>query len=109
LTVKINARLNGVPIKAIRGDLFEPVKDMRFDLIVSNPPYLPSPEGNAPARGPARAWDAGASGRLFLDRICARASEHLRPGGAVLLVHSSICGEAATLAQLEAGGLRASV
>lgn len=109
MTVKLNARLRGVRVKAQRGDLFEPVKGMRFDLIVSNPPYLPTPEGNLPARGRARAWDAGFNGRIFLDRICAEAAGHLRPGGAVLLVHSSVCGEQQTLKALAATGLRTSV
>src|SRR5437763_60686 len=39
--VRLNARLNRVRIEALRGDLFGPVAGRRFDLIVSNPPYLP--------------------------------------------------------------------
>src|SRR5579859_1688760 len=80
LTTRLNARLNGVALTAVRGTLFEPVGDARFDLIVSNPPYLPSPTGELPRRGPARAWEAGPVGRAYIDLLCAPAPEHLRSG-----------------------------
>jgi release factor glutamine methyltransferase len=93
---RLNARLNGVRVRAVRGDLFTAVPGELFDLIVSNPPYLLSPTDELPRRGPSRAWDAGTTGRAFLDRICDQAQQHLRPGGIVLLVHSSLCSEQAT-------------
>lgn len=41
----INARLNGISnIETRSGSLFEPVRDERFDLIVSNPPFVIAPE-----------------------------------------------------------------
>jgi release factor glutamine methyltransferase len=86
---RLNARLNHLALEVLRGDLFEPVRGRRFDVIVSNPPYIPAPPGDAP-RGAARAWDAGPDGRVFIDRICERAAEHLQPGGRVLLVQSSL-------------------
>ena len=109
LTAKLNARLNGVRVNAVRGDLLSAVKGLDFDLIVSNPPYLPHPSEEPPRRGPARAWDAGPTGRLFLDRICAQAPAHLRPGGALMLIHSSVCGERQTLDALADRGLHTSV
>ncbi|MBV8997877.1 MAG: methyltransferase, partial [Solirubrobacterales bacterium] len=72
-------------------------------------PYLPDPDGDLPNRGLERAWNAGARGREFVDRICAEAGEHLHPGGALLLIHSSVCGEQETLEALDAGGLESSV
>src|SRR5690348_3877048 len=69
LSARINARLNGVPVSARRGDLFEAVAGERFDLIIANPPYVPG--GAPPSRGAARAWEAGPDGRVVLDRICA--------------------------------------
>jgi release factor glutamine methyltransferase len=108
-TARMNARLNGVRVRALRGDLFAPVAGQRFDAIVSNPPYVPAATDELPARGPQRAWDAGVDGRLLLDRICREAPAHLRPGGFVLLVHSSVCGADLTLAQLRQGGLEADV
>jgi release factor glutamine methyltransferase len=109
LAARFNARLNGLRVRSVRGDLFEPVRDQRFDLIVSNPPYVPSPTGDLPRRGLARAWEAGSDGRVFLDQICAEASAHLRPGGVMLLVHSSVCGEQATVSALSDSGLSVSV
>jgi len=109
VTTRLNARLNGVSVRARRGDLFGPVRGERFALIVSNPPYLPSADDGAPTRGAARAWEAGRHGRSLLDPICAGAHDHLRPGGVVLLVHSSVCGEQATLGALSEHGLDARV
>ncbi len=106
---RLNAKLNGVTVRAVRGDLFEPVRGMRFDLIVSNPPYLPSQDGRLPRRGPSRAWEAGSQGRVLIDRICAAAAAYLDPGGTLLLVHSSVCGEDETILALNQHGLRASV
>src|SRR5918997_5568589 len=42
LSARLNARLNGVRVRALRGDLLAPVTGERFDAIVSNPPYLPA-------------------------------------------------------------------
>ncbi|MGN6869320.1 MAG: HemK2/MTQ2 family protein methyltransferase [Solirubrobacteraceae bacterium] len=109
LSVRVNAALNGVSVTALRGDLFGPVAGRRFDVVVSNPPYLPHPDEELPERGLARAIDAGPRGRAFIDRICAQVAEHLTPGGVLLLVHSSVCGERDTLEALSARGLEAEV
>jgi release factor glutamine methyltransferase len=109
LTARINARLNGVRVRALRGDLFAPVAGERFDFIVSNPPYLPAEDDALPSRGPQRAWDAGTDGRVLLDRICRGAAERLNPGGCVMLVHSSLIGLEPTVSALEATGLRVEV
>src|SRR5205085_3406486 len=42
LATRVNARLNGVRVRARRGDLFAAVGNARFDAIVSNPPYVPA-------------------------------------------------------------------
>ena len=108
LAARLNARLNGVRVRALRGDLLAPVAGEGFDLIVSNPPYVPA-ETDATPHGADRAWKAGRDGRLLLDRLCDHAPRHLRPGGALLIVHSSVCGERLTLARLEREGLYAEV
>jgi release factor glutamine methyltransferase len=104
----LNARLNGVRVRTLRGDLFAAVRGERFHVIVSNPPYLPG-DDELPTRGPRRAWDAGRDGRAILDRICAEAPAHLAPGGILLVVHSSLSDTQATLNALEAGGLRTDI
>jgi release factor glutamine methyltransferase len=102
---RINAALNRVRVRALRGSLFAPVRDERFDAIVSNPPYVPA-AGDRPPSGLARAWDAGADGRELLDRIIEEAPAHLRPGGVLWLVQSSICGVGLTLERLASAGLK---
>jgi release factor glutamine methyltransferase len=106
VTAQLTARVNGTRIRALHGDLFGPLGDERFDVIVSNPPYVPAEDDDLPDRGPARATDAGRDGRAVLDRICAEAPGHLRPGGTLLLIHSHVCGEEATLDALRAAGMR---
>src|SRR5579875_2447502 len=51
VAVRLNALLNGVRVEALRGDLFVPLSGRRFDLIVTNPPYLPGPLPVPSARG----------------------------------------------------------
>jgi release factor glutamine methyltransferase len=105
LAVRLNARANGVRVRALRGDLFAPVGRSRFDLIVSNPPYVPGEREGLPRSGRERHWAAGADGRVLLDRIVDEAPGHLRPGGSLMLVHSSICGIDATLERMRSAGL----
>jgi release factor glutamine methyltransferase len=102
--IRVNARLNGVAVEALQGDLWEAVAGRRFDVIVTNPPYLPAP-GTAPPVGAARAWDAGRDGRALLDPICAYARAHLAPGGKILLIQSSLAGAERTEDALAACGL----
>jgi len=105
---RLNALLNGQTLRVRHGDLATAVPGRRFDLVITNPPYVPAPD-TTPARGPARAWDAGRDGRLLIDRVCDTAPTVLRPTGTLLIVHSHLCGVDATLARLERAGLRAEV
>jgi release factor glutamine methyltransferase len=108
-TVRLNAALRRLRVRAHRGDLFGPVQGRRFDVIATNPPYVPATSDDLPTRGPERAWDAGLDGRALLDRVCAEGPAHLAPGGVMLVVQSSICGTEATVGQLAEAGLRAQV
>jgi release factor glutamine methyltransferase len=108
-TARLNARLNGVRVRGLRGDLFAPVEGRRFDLILANPPYVPSAAEELPRSGAARAWEGGFDGRRLIDRFCAGAAQHLAPGGSVLMVHSSFNGERASLDALRDGGLSGAV
>jgi release factor glutamine methyltransferase len=108
-TVRLNALLRGLRVRALRGSLFEPVAGEAFDLIVTNPPYLPAPSDSLPGGGPERAWDAGRDGRALIDPICDAAPAHLKPGGAILIIHSSLSGTDLTVDRLAAAGLEADV
>ncbi|MFJ5557003.1 HemK2/MTQ2 family protein methyltransferase [Streptomyces sp. NPDC093250] len=106
---RLNALRAGVPVRVRQGNLFAPVRGRTFDLILANPPYVPSPAGRGLPRGPARAWDAGDDGRLVLDRICRKAPELLRPGGVLLLVQSALSDPELTLGGLRTAGMKAAV
>ncbi|MCX5329462.1 MULTISPECIES: HemK2/MTQ2 family protein methyltransferase [unclassified Streptomyces] len=108
-TARINARMAGLRVRARRGNLFTPVRGRFFDLILTNPPYVPAPASRHTPRRASRAWDAGRDGRLVLDRICREAPGLLRPGGVLLLVQSALSGPEETLGHLRAAGLKASV
>ncbi|MGQ4386810.1 HemK2/MTQ2 family protein methyltransferase [Streptomyces sp. SAS_270] len=108
-TARLNARLARRPVRVLRGNLFDPVAGQSFDLILANPPYVPTSATETARRGRTRAWNAGGDGRLVLDRICRDAPQRLRPGGVLLMVHSALSGPAGTLEQLRAAGLKAAV
>ncbi|TDD34085.1 methyltransferase domain-containing protein [Actinomadura sp. KC06] len=109
LAARLNARVRGLPVRVLHGDLFAPVAGEVFDVIVANPPYVPGDTDPASARGRARTWEAGPTGRAVLDKICQAAPRHLSPSGTLLVVHSALSGVAATLVALRRAGMRAQV
>jgi release factor glutamine methyltransferase len=106
LSIRLNALTRRLPIRVLRGDLTESIRSERFSLIVSNPPYVPAHDDALPARGVARAWDAGKNGRALLDRICAQSPDVLAPGGVLLLAQSALSGIEKTQTMLEEQNLR---
>ena len=101
----VNARVRGRRLDLRRGNLTAPVAGERFDLVVSNPPYVPAPDDVLPQQGPARAWDGGRDGRALLDRLCRDAPGLLEPGGCLLLVQSALSGTDRTADALREAGL----
>lgn len=86
-----------------QGDLWEPVGDERFDLIVSNPPYVPTDviptlEPEVRCGEPYAALDGGEDGLVFYRRIMKEAAGHLKPSG-IIIVESGF-DEAAQIAAL---------
>jgi len=79
-----------VPLRALRGDLTAPVAGEQFDVVVSNPPYVPAATDVLPQHGPLRAFDGGRDGRTPLDRVFDEAPAVLAPGGQLLAVHSEL-------------------
>lgn len=108
-----NAWINGLvsrkPLDVRRGDLVDAVAGEVFDLVISNPPYVPASADELPTRGIERAWDAGMDGRALLDRIAASAPDVLAPGGTMLLLQSVLCGVDKTVAILEERGMAVDV
>jgi release factor glutamine methyltransferase len=108
LATRANARLNNVHMEVLRGDLYTAVAGRQFDVILSNPPYIPAPPGARRQVG-SHAWDAGTDGRMVLDPLCRGAAHHLKPGGEALIVHSSLASVERTLELLSDMGLEAGV
>jgi ribosomal protein L3 glutamine methyltransferase len=79
----------GDRVRLLQGDLFDPVGDARYDLIVANPPYVSDAEMAAlpPEYGhePDLALRAGADGLDVVRRILGRASRHLNPQGVLIV------------------------
>ena len=109
LSTRFNAARHGRRVRTRRGDLTAPVAGERFDVVVSNPPYVPTATDDLPEHGLARAFDGGCDGRLVLDRVCVEARRVLRPGGRLLVVHSAFNDPALTVARLREQGMHAEV
>lgn len=71
----ITAQLNRIEIDLREGDLFEPVQDAMFDLVVTNPPFVVSPGGHHVYR------DSGLSGDELCRRVVTTGADRLSPGG----------------------------
>ena len=109
-SAKVNVGLNRARVEVRHGHLFDALPHgARFDVIVTNPPWVPAAADDLPTGGIERAWDAGRTGRTLLDRICAQAPTRLRPGGVLLVVHGAVCGTGDTDRLLTAQGLAVTV
>ena len=84
-----NVELLGASVTLHQGDLFAAVPEIAFDVIVSNPPYIPSADcltlQEEVHREPMMALDGGADGLDFYRQIARSAPHFLRPGGVLLL------------------------
>lgn len=72
---ELNQRLNERPIECLTGNLFEPVGDRRFDLIVTNPPFVIAPEATFSYR------DSELGGEGITRAIITGSAAHLNDGG----------------------------
>ena len=83
-----NAHLNGVYVRFMQGDLFEPVAGERFDAILCNPPYLTADDmvhlQTEVACEPRMALFGGEDGLMFYRRLAHEVYRHLKPGGYAL-------------------------
>jgi ribosomal protein L3 glutamine methyltransferase len=75
-------------VALVRGDLFKPLGNKRYDLIISNPPYVDA-QGMADLprecrAEPKLAFDGGADGLDIVRRILNEAGQHLTPQGGLL-------------------------
>ena len=104
---KENAKLNNVNATFERSDLFEDVTD-KFDVIISNPPYIPTdvigglmPE--VAVYEPIQALDGKEDGLHFYRRIVEKAATYLNPEGKLLFEIGHDQGESVSSLMIEAG------
>lgn len=103
-----NAERHGIAnVTFSEGDWFTPVKDRRFDAVVSNPPYVRSGDEHL-HRGdlrfePADALEAGPDGLDAIRCIVETAPRHLVPGGLLAIEHGHDQGEAVARLLRESG------
>jgi len=108
------AKAAGADVTVHRGSWARALEFAPFDLVLTNPPYVPEAPADdadliAPTAGPAQAWNAGLDGRMVLDPLCAAAPRLLAAGGTMLVVHSECSGVDQTLIALRSQGMRAEV
>jgi release factor glutamine methyltransferase len=84
-------RLGLRDIVFVEGDWYRPLCGARFDLIVSNPPYVPDAElgGAGLCQEPRVALSGGDDGLKALRTVIAGAPRHLRDGGWLALEHGA--------------------
>jgi release factor glutamine methyltransferase len=106
---RCNAKRHGVSVEFLPGSLFQPVAGRHFDLIVSNPPYIPSSDikGLEPEvrdYDPRHALDGGTDGLDIYRSMIPAAAEFLTPNGWLLVEVGA--GQAQVVAELirKAGG-----
>lgn len=107
-----NARSAGVDVDVRQGPWMYALTAAPFEVVVANPPYVPTPPGAAPpavAGLPPWSWDGGVDGRAVLGPLCESADELLGEGGVLLLVQSEFADVDRSLLDLWGAGLHAKV
>ena len=85
---KRNAERNGVRVTLVLSDLFSNLKDMVFDKIFFNPPYVPCEEEiTEPIE---LSWNGGDDGNRVIERFLREFPEYLRDGGSAFIILSSM-------------------
>ena len=105
-----NFKLNNInTIKLEFGDLFEPVKDKKFDVILFNTPYLPTDSDDIINDDLNYAFDGGLDGRKVIDRFINQVSNHLNDKGIVQIIQSSLSDNDRTLDMFDRNGFVAEI
>ena len=105
-----NFRDNGIEgIEILFGNLFEPVKERKFDVILFNTPYLPTEDDEVIDDTINYAFDGGVNGRKVIDLFLNEVGNHLNDGGIVQLIQSSLSGNEETLKMLDELGFIAEI
>ena len=101
---------NGIEnIEILFGNMFEPVENRKFDVILFNTPYLPTEEDEVIDDTINYAFDGGLNGRKVIDLFLNEVGNHLNGGGIVQLIQSSLSGNEETLDKLDSLGFIAEI
>ncbi len=94
-----NAEWNGIKnIKFKRSDLFSQIpKSQQFNLIIFNPPYLPTTKAETTSGILDAAWNGGKDGRKTIGRFLREFPPRLAPGGSLLMLHCDLAGTEKTI------------
>ena len=89
-TAADNAKALRVKAKFLQGNMFEPVRGMKFDMIVTNPPYIRTNmisilQDEVKDHEPLAALDGGRDGLDFYRIRVEKAAEHMKPGGFLVM------------------------
>jgi len=86
---RANAQRLGLEVRFHQGSWWAPLAGQRFELIVSNPPYIAGEDPHLPALRfePLSALTPGGDGLADLHTLIEGAPEHLQPGGWLMLEH----------------------
>ena len=105
-----NFKLNNIDtIKLEFGDLFEPVKNKKFDVLLFNTPYLPTDTDDIIDDDLNYAFEGGLYGRNAIDRFLNEAPNHLNDKGIIQMIQSSLSDTERTLDILDSKGFIAEV
>ena len=105
-----NFKANNIEnIEILFGNLFEPVKDRKFDVILFNTPYLPTDNEDVIEDSLNYAFDGGLNGRKVIDLFLDEVKNHLNPKGIVQLIQSSLSDNEKTLDRLDEMGFIAEI
>lgn len=97
-----NFKKNGIEnIEILFGNLFEPLKNRKFDVILFNTPYLPTENGDVIDDNLNYAFDGGLNGRKVIDKFLDEVKNHLNKKGIVQIIQSSLSGNEETLKKLD--------
>jgi Methylase of polypeptide chain release factors len=78
-------------------------------VILFNAPYLPSSDEDLTGAIIDKAWDGGEDGRIIIDRFIKEVKTHLRDGGKVQLVQSSLSNIEKTMQKLKDMGFHVGI
>lgn len=83
------AAANGAMVEVVRGDKWSALRPSLFgcvDVLVFNPPYVPTPDEEVGGTGVEAAWAGGTAGRIVIDAVLPTLQDLLSPTGVMYMI-----------------------